>query len=82
MTTTTPSPTHIYKLVEAGEWERSIQQQGFYQGSELDVKDGFMHLSSKEEVELSAKVSKYTKRPNNHNKYANTANKKSQHERF
>jgi len=56
--TTIPStlPSHIYKLVTIEEWERAIEQGGSYQGSALDLKDGFMHLSSKEEVELSAKL--------------------------
>ncbi|HEX7777393.1 MAG TPA: DUF952 domain-containing protein [Parvibaculum sp.] len=37
--------THIYKIVNEGEW-RAAEARGFYEGSAVDRKDGFIHFST------------------------------------
>lgn len=44
----------VYKIVAEKEW-RAACQKGFYYGSEDDRRDGFIHLSSEEQVEGTAK---------------------------
>ena len=37
--------TRIYRIVTDGEW-RAAQEAGFYEGSALDRRDGFLHFST------------------------------------
>jgi uncharacterized protein (DUF952 family) len=39
----------IYKLVSAGEWA-AAQERGHYAGSAVDRRDGFIHLSGRDQV--------------------------------
>jgi len=43
-------PAFIYKLVPSAVWADTFEKTGHYTGSEVDKKDGFIHISSKEEV--------------------------------
>ena len=48
----------VYKICSKNEWKNAVAQK-FYTGSEVDNKDGFIHLSSKEQ--LKEKVIKHFK---------------------
>jgi uncharacterized protein (DUF952 family) len=37
--------SHLYKIVEASAWEAAIQA-GTFVGAEIDLKDGYIHLST------------------------------------
>jgi len=41
---------HIYKILTRSEFEM-FERDGFFEGSELDKKDGYIHSSTKEQVE-------------------------------
>jgi uncharacterized protein (DUF952 family) len=43
----------LYKIMSKQEWE-SAQAQGIYEGSEVDRKDGFIHLSAAHQVRATA----------------------------
>jgi uncharacterized protein (DUF952 family) len=43
----------IYTLVRAADW-RAAEARGFYQGSADDVRDGFLHFSTAEQLRASA----------------------------
>jgi uncharacterized protein (DUF952 family) len=44
----------IYKILDAAEWA-AAQAQGRYDGSEVDRRDGFIHFSTAEQVEETAR---------------------------
>jgi uncharacterized protein (DUF952 family) len=41
--------TTVYKIAARAEWE-AAQQAGVYRGSKDDMRDGFIHLSTKSQV--------------------------------
>jgi uncharacterized protein (DUF952 family) len=43
----------LYKIMSKQEWE-TAQAQGIYEGSEVDRKDGFIHLSTAHQVRATA----------------------------
>jgi uncharacterized protein (DUF952 family) len=43
----------IYKIVPAALWS-DAKQAGFFRGSDVDLRDGFIHLSSAAQVEETA----------------------------
>jgi uncharacterized protein (DUF952 family) len=43
----------LYKIMSEQEWE-TAQAQGIYEGSEVDRKDGFIHLSAAHQVRTTA----------------------------
>jgi uncharacterized protein (DUF952 family) len=43
----------LYKIMSKQEWE-TAQAQGTYEGSEVDRKDGFIHLSAAHQVRATA----------------------------
>jgi uncharacterized protein (DUF952 family) len=43
----------LYKIMSKKEWE-TAQAQGIYEGSEVDRKDGFIHLSAAHQVRTTA----------------------------
>ena len=43
----------LYKIMPRQEWEEA-QAQGIYRGSEVDIKDGFIHLSAARQVRATA----------------------------
>lgn len=43
------STTTVYKITSRAEWE-AAQQAGVYRGSKDDLRDGFIHLSTKSQV--------------------------------
>lgn len=47
-------PAAIYKLLPAEEWE-SAQSAGTFAGSDVDVRDGFIHFSTAGQVEETAR---------------------------
>jgi uncharacterized protein (DUF952 family) len=48
-----PVPT-IYKICSASAW-REAERQGVYRGSEVDLSDGFIHFSTAQQVESTAR---------------------------
>src|SRR5271157_5018461 len=44
----------IYKLITAAEWE-AAWAEGVYRGSELDQRDGFIHLSTAAQIAETAR---------------------------
>ena len=48
-----PFPSRAYRLVLQAEWE-VIQRDGVYQGSDLDTRDGYLHMSPAREVRATA----------------------------
>jgi uncharacterized protein (DUF952 family) len=44
----------IYKICSASAW-REAERQGVYRGSEVDLSDGFIHFSTAQQVESTAK---------------------------
>lgn len=45
----------IFKICTQHEWQEAVRD-GFYRGSELDLKDGFIHLSTLEQVKETAQL--------------------------
>lgn len=45
----------MYRLAFAGEWA-SVAELGEYTGAEIDAKDGFIHLSTKAQCQLTAQM--------------------------
>ena len=43
----------LYKIMSKQEWEKA-QAQGIYEGSEVDRRDGFIHLSAAHQVRATA----------------------------
>ena len=43
----------LYKIMSCQEWE-TAQAQGIYKGSEVDRRDGFIHLSAAHQVRATA----------------------------
>lgn len=41
-------PPFIYKIVPADQWAATYEATGRYLGSELDAKDGFIHISDRD----------------------------------
>ena len=52
----------IYKICSNSEWEKALEE-GFYKGSETDIKDGYIHFSTKEQ--LKETVDKHFKKQEN-----------------
>jgi uncharacterized protein (DUF952 family) len=46
-------PALIYKIVAAGEWADAISR-GVFEGSAVDIKDGFIHFSAPHQVRETA----------------------------
>ena len=44
----------IYKICQIREWEKATKK-GFYAGSKVDISDGFIHFSTKEQLVTTAK---------------------------
>jgi len=44
-----PRVSFLYKIMSKQEWEKA-QAQGIYEGSEVDRRDGFIHLSAAHQV--------------------------------
>jgi uncharacterized protein (DUF952 family) len=44
-----PSSSIVYKITPRAEWE-SAQREGVYRGSKDDLRDGFIHFSTKSQV--------------------------------
>ena len=50
-----PSPDFVYRLASAAEW-REAEKTGLVPKREIDVKDGYMHLSTREQVVETARL--------------------------
>src|SRR5688572_5338807 len=44
-----PAPARVYRVLRAAEWD-ALQATGLYRGNATDVRDGFIHLSSRDQV--------------------------------
>lgn len=66
MMTQTPSdPTHprlLYRLTTAEEWRAAVRA-GAFTGSAVDTRDGFIHLSTADQVEETARLHYAAVRP-------------------
>lgn len=51
--TDVPVPHHLYRLVRAAEWKAAVAD-GVFNGSDHDRRDGFVHLSTADQVEGTA----------------------------
>ena len=45
--------TYIYKVCSKKEWN-DASEVGFYSGSEVDINDGFIHLSTINQIQVTA----------------------------
>ena len=45
---------YIFKIVEKDEWNKS-KEKGIYSGSSMDIKDGYIHFSEKEQIDETLK---------------------------
>ena len=45
---------YIFKIVEKDEWIKS-KEKGIYSGSSMDIKDGYIHFSEKEQIDETLK---------------------------
>jgi len=52
----TPHPATAFKIIEAADWA-AARPGGAYAGAPIDLTDGFIHLSARDQVEATA--SKY-----------------------
>jgi uncharacterized protein (DUF952 family) len=48
-----PEVPVLYKIVSKQDWEKA-QENGIYEGSEVDRRDGFIHLSAAHQVRATA----------------------------
>ena len=48
-------PTHVYRILRAPDW-REFQSRGTFEGTAIDVRDGFIHLSARKQVATTAAV--------------------------
>lgn len=53
MTTQSPVPSLIFKIVDADEWAEA-ERTGLFTGSEVDRRDGFIHFSTGAQVAETA----------------------------
>ena len=53
--TEAPSPEFVYRLAAAAEW-REAQVSGVVPKREIDLKDGYIHLSTREQVLETARL--------------------------
>jgi len=44
----------IFKICAAKDWDKALTQ-GFYEGSEVDTRDGFIHFSTQSQMRETAK---------------------------
>ena len=44
--------TLVYKVCQNQEWEEA-NQTGFYPGSKVDIEDGFIHLSTIDQLKIT-----------------------------
>jgi uncharacterized protein (DUF952 family) len=44
-----PAPARVYRVLRAAEWD-ALLATGLYRGNATDARDGFIHLSSREQV--------------------------------
>jgi uncharacterized protein (DUF952 family) len=51
---TGPRVSFLYKIMSKQEWE-TAQAEGIYEGSEVDRRDGFIHLSAAHQVRATAR---------------------------
>ncbi len=50
-----PAPvTHVHKIVERGRWE-AARAEGAFEGAEVDLADGYVHLSTAAQAEETAR---------------------------
>jgi uncharacterized protein (DUF952 family) len=49
MTEARPAPARVYRVLRTAEWEL-LQATGVYRGNATDTRDGFIHLSAREQV--------------------------------
>ena len=45
---------YIFKIVEKNEWNKS-KEKGIYSGSSMDINDGYIHFSEKEQIQETLK---------------------------
>jgi uncharacterized protein (DUF952 family) len=45
---------HVYKIVEADAWQKAMKQ-GVFHGSDVDLRDGFIHFSAAHQVHETLK---------------------------
>ena len=45
----------IYKIIEEGLWRQAVAA-GEFKGAEIDLQDGYIHLSSESQVETTARL--------------------------
>jgi uncharacterized protein (DUF952 family) len=51
----TQHPDHVYKIADAAEFAEA-QDEGIYAGAPIDLKDGFIHLSTAAQVAETIKL--------------------------
>lgn len=51
----TPGPTTLHRILSAADWAEA-QAAGVYHGSQLDRTDGFIHLSTPDQLAETARV--------------------------
>ena len=49
------NPKSIYRLCEKNDWDHALTL-GVYRGTDLDIQDGYIHLSTAEQVMETAKI--------------------------
>ncbi len=54
-TNSTIIPRYVYRLAFASEWD-AVEADGEYKGAEIDAKDGFIHLSTQAQCQLTAQM--------------------------
>jgi uncharacterized protein (DUF952 family) len=47
--------SHVYKILERGEWERAVAS-GRFEGAAIDLRDGYIHLSDAAQVKDTARL--------------------------
>ena len=47
--------THIYKIMTTGDWAEATRT-GAFTGAEIDIRDGYIHLSTAEQVAETARL--------------------------
>ena len=47
--------THVYKIIDAAAWDEAWRK-GVFEGAEIDLKDGYIHLSSADQAGETARL--------------------------
>ena len=53
--------TEIYKICSVNEWEEACKQ-GIYSGSKVDIADGFIHFSTRQQLAATAEKHFYAQK--------------------